>query len=116
DKRMRIAKKKGETKILRIVQVQDLLKQVTQRTKLYILLGLNCAMTQQDMSDLHPDEVDWSTGIITRKRSKTNKYDSVPTVSYPLWEPTFELLKKERSASKERVLLTSNGKTLKTER
>lgn len=73
-------------------------------------------MTQQDMSDLPPDEVDWSTGIITRKRSKTNKYDSVPTVSYPLWKPTFELLKKERSSSKERVLLTSNGKTLKTER
>tara|TARA_R110001592_G_scaffold343250_1_gene633534 strand:- start:2722 stop:4212 length:1491 start_codon:yes stop_codon:yes gene_type:complete len=116
DKRMRIAKKKGETKVLEIPQVQEILKKATTRTKLYILLGLNCAMTQQDMSDLHPDEVDWSTGIITRKRSKTNKYDSVPTVSYPLWEPTFELLKKERSPSKERVLLTSNGKTLKTER
>lgn len=115
DKRMRIAKKKGQTKVLEIQQVQAILKQATKRTKLYVLLGLNCAMTQQDMSDLHPDEVDWTAGVITRKRSKTNKYDSVPTVSYPLWEPTFELLKKEMSSDKERVLLTSTGKALKTE-
>ncbi len=115
DKRMRIAKKKGQTKVLKIPQIQAILKQATKRTKLYVLLGLNCAMTQQDMSDLHPDEVDWTAGVITRKRSKTNKYDSVPTVSYPLWEPTFELLKKEKSSHKERVLLTNTGKALKTE-
>ena len=40
----------------------------------------NTGMTQTDVSDLHPSEVDWERGRVTRKRSKTEDRASVPTV------------------------------------
>ena len=72
-------------------------------------------MTQQDMSDLHPNEVDWLQGVIKRKRSKTSDCDNVPEVSYRLWSPTFEMLRKEQSTDPGRVLLTRDGQPLRTE-
>jgi hypothetical protein len=71
DKRLNIAISRQKAKTLSTEAIKQLLKQATDRTRLYLLLGLNCAMTQQDMSDLHPSEVDWTAGLIRRKRSKT---------------------------------------------
>ena len=51
---------------------------------------LNCGMTQVDISDLHPSEVDWDRGRIRRKRSKTDDHEHVPTVDYPLWPRDLE--------------------------
>ena len=65
-------------------------------------------MTQEDISDLLDTEVDWKEGRITRKRSKTEDHEGVPTVCYKLWPLTWELLKKYRSGT-ERVLLTESG-------
>jgi hypothetical protein len=66
-------------------------------------------MTQVDVSELRDNEVDWTAGRITRKRSKTATCENVPEVCYQLWRSTFALLKQYRSGS-DRVLLTESGK------
>lgn len=91
-------------------EVSDLLEGASKRTKLYLLLMLNCGMTQKDIADLQVSEVDWKNGRISRKRSKTRKFSSVPEVSYRLWTETFRLLKAERTkAQSGPVLLNENG-------
>jgi integrase len=91
-------------------EMNRLLSAASDRTKLYILLMLNCGMTQKDISDLQIEEVDWNEGRIVRKRSKTSQFENVPTVSYLLWKETFRLLRLERSrASEGRVLGNVNG-------
>lgn len=95
-------------------EIHVLLKQASDRTRLYILLMLNCGMTQKDISDLRPDEVDWDRGRITRKRSKTKKHRNAPEVSYVLWKETIALLRKERSTGdSSRILLNENGQPLR---
>ncbi len=81
----------------------------SERTRLYMLLCLNCGMYQNDISELRDRQVDWTAGTITRKRSKRRKGGY--KVKYPLWPETFELLKKHRSG-KERVLLSEEGNPL----
>jgi integrase len=78
------------------------------KLQLALLLMANCGMTQQDVSDLEDEEVDWTEGRIIRKRSKTGDNENVPTVNYKLWPATFALLKKYRSGTA-RVLLTESG-------
>jgi integrase len=93
------------------------LAEACDRTKLYILLMLNCGMTQKDIADLLPTEVDWGVGRITRRRSKTGKFANVPKVSYLLWPETLRLLRQERSdPGSERVLLNEQGEPLWEER
>lgn len=101
--------------IFTVAEVKKLLKSAPDRLKLYMLLMLNCGTTQKDISDLKPEEVDWRSGIVKRKRSKTSKFKNVPIVSYKLWKTTFRLLKQERSDSTERVLLSQAGTPLKVE-
>jgi integrase len=72
-------------------------------------------MTQVDISDLRHEEVDWKAGRIIRKRSKTKDHDNVPTVNYPLWPSTLELLKKHKSSDPERVIVNRSGGPLKAE-
>jgi len=103
-------------KVFTIDEITTLLGNCSDRTRCYLLLMLNCGMTQKDISDLRPDEVNWTTGRITRKRSKTNKSESTPEVSYPLWASTFTLVKKFGLHTGDRVFLNENGKPLKTER
>lgn len=115
DKRLTISIGQRKAKTLDREQIHKLWEAANDRTRLYLLLGLNCAMTQQDISDLRQSEVDWKVGIVTRKRSKTGDFENVPEVSYRLWRPTFELLNKERSLDPERALLTREGNPLKIE-
>lgn len=97
-------------------ELKKLLESAVDRTKLYILLMLNCGMTQKDISDLKIDEIDWREGRVIRKRSKTSEHQNVPTVNYLLWTETFRLLQQERSqALGGHVLLNSNGSPLWTE-
>jgi integrase len=84
----------------------------TERTRLYLLLGVNCGMLAKDISDLRPDEVDWENGRLRRRRSKTAHHANVPVVEYPLWPATFALLKKFRSADPTHVLLTEDKTVL----
>ena len=89
----------------------------TDRTRLYLYLSLNTSMLQADISDIRHDEVDWKAGTITRKRTKTDDEETVPTVTYPLWPETLQLLKQEATSGRgrERVLLNEDGKPLKDE-
>jgi integrase len=81
------------------------------KLKLAILMMANCGMTQRDLADLRKDEVNWTEGRVTRKRSKTKGHANVPTVNYPLWPVTFELLRKFCDQGPgELVLLTAAGR------
>jgi integrase len=88
----------------------------SERTKLFVLLMLNCGMYQSDISDIGEDEVDWVKGTLSRPRSKTPKG---PRVTYKLWPETLELLRKFHAKTavpndrrQSRVLLTEDGKPL----
>jgi hypothetical protein len=96
-----------------IEEAKTLIKNATDRQRLYVLLMLNTGGTGKDLSDLKPTEVDWSSGRIIRKRSKTRKQKSVPVVNYKLWGETFRLLKQYGTQKGERALLNSNGELLR---
>lgn len=99
-----------QIEVFSVDEVQKLFDTATGQTSLHILLMLNCGFIGQDVSDLRQDQVDWKTGVITRKRSKTRKKKDVPVVRYKLWQRTLKLLTKYRSDDPERVLLTTTGK------
>lgn len=106
-----------EVKVFTDAELKRLLADASERTRLYILLMLNCGFQQTDIAELRQDEVDWKRGYVSRKRAKTRDHESVPTVTYKLWDVTFELLKQYRSESKqypELALTNENGKPLKT--
>ena len=92
-----------------IDEVRTLVDASTGQLTLHLLLMANCGFTQQDVSDLKQSEVNWKSGTITRKRSKTDEHENVPTVTYTLWPRTFKLLKQYRSDCDVRVLLTKSG-------
>jgi len=71
-----------------------------ERTKLYLLLMLNCGMYQSDISDLVWSEFDTKRGTITRKRSKTGDYENCPEVTWYLWPETLRLLNKYANRDK----------------
>lgn len=104
-----ISKPLSTPQVFTIAEVKKCLSKANARTKLYLLLMLNCGMYQSDISDLKQTEVDWTAGTISRKRSKTRSHASVPVVRYKLWEETFVLLKKFRAPTGERVLLNKNS-------
>jgi integrase len=97
-------------------EVRTILAAATERTRLLVLLMLNCGMYQSDIADLGTNEVDWQAGTITRPRTKR---PGGMVTRYQLWPETFALLKKYR-ASKQvlnargfaRLLLTGEGNPL----
>jgi integrase len=91
-------------------EIHKLLAVMTGQSVLHVLLMLNCGMLGKDINDLRHDEVDWAAGVITRKRSKTRGEQDVPEVRYKLWDRTFALLERHRSADPDVVLLTTGGK------
>ena len=93
-------------------EVKDILKAATPTTRLYVLLALNCGMTQKDISDLKPDQVDLDLGTITRKRSKTTNCENVPVVCYKLWAETLRLLRIHRSSDPGRWLVSEENNPL----
>lgn len=98
-----------EVKPLDKAEVNRILDLVPERCKLYLLLMLNCGMSQRDIADLRHDEVKLEAGIIKRKRSKTAKHKNVPQVSWPLWAETRKLLAKFQSKHDELFLVNENG-------
>ncbi len=81
----------------------------TQRTRLFLLLMLNCGYYQSDLAELRPFQVDWRLGRIKRKRTKTEDLQNVPVVDYPLWDETFDLLRGYGRTEGDRVFLNENG-------
>jgi integrase len=97
-----------------VEEVRALLKACdgfSDRTKLYLLLMLNCGMYQNDIAELHQGEVNWKAGTLTRARSKTRERKG-PVVAYKLWPETFSLLKAHRAKEGELALTTDEGKPL----
>ncbi len=92
-----------------LAEVKTLLAKATDKTRLYMLLMLNCGMTQQDIADLTHKETNLKSGTITRKRSKTKKQANVPVVEYRLWAETIRLLKQLQDNRTERVIVTREG-------
>ena len=90
-------------------ELQLFVKMASEKTALYLLLMANIGATQKDLADLHPSEVSWGSGRITRKRSKTEEYDTVPEVNYKLWPSTLKLLRKHGLREGEHVLLNEKG-------
>ena len=83
----------------------------SERTKLYLLLMLNCGMYQNDIAELLKEEVNWTKGTLSRSRSKTRARNG-PVVTYRLWPETFALLKKHLAKDVELALTTDEGKPL----
>jgi integrase len=83
----------------------------SEKTKLYLLLMLNCGMYQNDIAELIKEEVNWTKGTLTRARSKTRERKG-PVVTYKLWPETFVLLKKHRAKNGELALTTDEGNPL----
>lgn len=105
----------GEIQTFTDEEIKKLLQTSVDRTRLYILLMLNCGIQQEDLANLHPAEVDWTEARLIRKRSKTKDYQNVPTINYLLWPETFRLLREYRSQDSERLLLNQKGTSLRTE-
>ena len=82
------------------------------RVKSYIILALNCGLTQKDISDLRINEIDFDNGYIKRERSKTKVY-----AEHKLWGVTLDLIAKHRhqytadTNGTERVFLTGQRST-----
>ena len=113
-KKLRIETPPKQVEVFSVEDVKRYLNAADERLELSLLLMLNCGMTQIDIADLHPSEVDWQAGRIIRKRSKTKQQESVPVCNYRLWPRTFELLQRLRSEDSEGVLLTARGTPLVT--
>ena len=102
-----------EVEVFTTEEITQLLNKASERKQLYLLLMMNCGMYPSDIGALRQDEVNWSKGVITRKRSKTkDRGGNVPKVEYPLWKATLDLLRKHRSKDKTLVLLNTDGKPL----
>jgi integrase len=94
-----------------VEEVRKLYASATGQTRLHILLGLNCCMLAKDISDLRDSEVDWTEGVIARKRSKRSKVKNSAIIRYKLWPETFKLLQQYRSKNPAHVLMTTTGGT-----
>jgi integrase len=111
-RKLRITPERRKIKTFSIEQVQTVLNAVRGKRRLYYLLMLNCGMTQKDIADLRPTEIDYGAGTITRRRSKTADHENVPEVQYKLWNETWELLKKYGNRNGDRALVTKKGTPL----
>lgn len=107
-----ISKPDKRIKPWRDEDISTMLAHASERTRLFLMLMLNCGVTQKDISDLNNEEMDWERGRIIRKRGKTKKFEGVPEVEYALWPETLALLKKFGSRSG-RVLSNEDGGPLK---
>ncbi|WP_156513050.1 hypothetical protein [Planctomyces sp. SH-PL62] len=90
--------------------VRKLIEGAPGQLRLHLLLMANCGMGQKDISDIRPEEIDWRRGRITRKRSKTSDRETVPTVEYPLWPETWELLEGAGHRTGDHALKTESGR------
>jgi hypothetical protein len=95
-------------------EVRECLGGLTPQMRLYAMLGLNCGMTNVDIGNLRKDQI--KGGRLVRKRVKTMRHDHVPTVSYPLWPETQQLLKECLSDHSELALTSSDRTSLYSSR
>lgn len=112
----RIPAERKEPVTYSVQEVTLLLEHANPRTRLFLLLMLNCAMYQGDVADLQANEIDWTSGRIIRPRSKTgrlalNRGKSPFKLNWKLWPETFRLLN-EFGNRDGLVLRNANGEPL----
>ena len=91
-------------------EINVLYSAASERTKMFMLLGLNCGMGQADISSLRVSEVQMSNKRIVRKRTKTGVH-----CEFALWPLTVQMLKKHGNLDGEpndRVFLSKSGHPL----
>ena len=109
---LKIKSPKTKNVVLTAEQVKAVLGKVTGRNRLCVLLMLNCGMYPADISSLKHDEINWKSGRITRKRTKTEDEKNAPRVCHKLWPETIQLLKQHRSKHDTLVLVNEDGTAL----
>ena len=114
-KSLRITAESKDIHVFSIKDIRKIYSSAKETLRLYILLALNCGMTQIDISDIRAEDVSWSQSTWSRKRGKTRQFENVPTVTYALWPETLDLLKKLQSNNSERLLVAPAGGPLKFE-
>lgn len=118
--RLRIHAERKEPIAFTVEEAKLLLKHAVPRTKLFLMLMLNCAMYQGDIADLVATDIDWKAGRIIRPRSKkarqamTRGRKQPFKVNWLLWRQTFALLKQFGHPTGGIVLTTAEGGTLIT--
>ena len=88
-------------------EIHTLYSAASERTKMYILLGLNCGFGQSDISDLRVGEVSIEAARVIRKRTKTGVHCQLK-----LWPLTVEMLKVHGhldGKANDRVFLSKSG-------
>lgn len=64
DRSLAIGTPAKKSKVFSVAEIKTLLANSHKRTRLFLLLALNCGFTQKDVSDLKKSEVDWKGGRI----------------------------------------------------
>jgi len=83
-----------------VAEIKLLLEHAVPRTRLFLLLMLNCGMYQGDISDLTATEIDWQEGRIVRSRSKLERQaetrgdTEAVKVNWLLWRTTWALFQR----------------------
>lgn len=95
-----------------LAELAKILDFASERTRLYLMLMMNCGMYQSDIASLKPSQIDWTGGRITRKRTKSEAQQNAPKVSYLLWDETFRLLKAHGKQDGPLALTNENGAPL----
>ena len=91
-------------------EINVLYSAASERTKMFMLLGLNCGMGQADISSLRVSEIQLSEKRIVRKRTKTGVH-----CEFALWPLTVEMLKIHGNLDgklNDRVFLSKSGHPL----
>lgn len=120
-KRQLVAKGRKEPVEFTKEEVKLLLQHAVPRTRLFLLLMLNCGMYQGDISDLKATEIDWQAGRIIRPRSKverlaeTKGHRQPVKVNWLLWRETWKLFQ-EYAATEGSCFRSETGGALITEK
>ncbi len=98
-----------------------LLKTARPRTKLYVLLSLNCGMLPRDIAKLRPEHLrTFEDGrvYIVRLRSKEETSEDAYETAHVLWPETMALLQAQRAPANPHglLLLTRSGRRLRSPR
>lgn len=98
-KKLLIANSRKEPNPFTLEEAKLVISAAVPRTKLFLMLMLNCGMYQSDIAALNAIEVDWEAGRIIRARTKNKNMANTLGKSQPvkanwlLWPQTWQLFK-----------------------
>ena len=102
----------ADISVLSVEQVRTFYHAAQSWLKPCILLSVNCGFNQADIAALTHSAINWEEGTITKRREKTGRYTSVPTITWKLWPSTLRELQENRSPHASLVLLGKHSQPL----